>query len=230
MHIAICDDNVADRKHLERLLKRESDNRKSHTGVFYVDSFGQFNALANAPMQYNLFFMDLTASDINGYQAARQLKSAGVTAPIVLCSSKIDYEAQAAEFSQQPELLLFLKKPFVSTILTGILDQAIRLSAQVTPAIELRCDQETFYVSEADILYGTSAGLRGTLITLTNNRTILVAANIQNIYPEVSVYGNIAFISKSCFVNYTHVERITMTKCYLQDGTVLKASPLYSRS
>ena len=27
MHIAICDDNVADRKQLERLLKRESDKR-----------------------------------------------------------------------------------------------------------------------------------------------------------------------------------------------------------
>ena len=27
MHIAICDDNVADRKHLERLLSRESAKR-----------------------------------------------------------------------------------------------------------------------------------------------------------------------------------------------------------
>ena len=27
MHIAICDDNIADRKHLERLLSRESDKR-----------------------------------------------------------------------------------------------------------------------------------------------------------------------------------------------------------
>ena len=31
MHIAICDDNVADRKQLERLLKRESEKRKSTT-------------------------------------------------------------------------------------------------------------------------------------------------------------------------------------------------------
>ena len=34
MHIAICDDNVADRKQLERLLCRESDKRKADTGVF----------------------------------------------------------------------------------------------------------------------------------------------------------------------------------------------------
>lgn len=34
MHIAVCDDNVADRKQLERLLGRESDSRKADTGVF----------------------------------------------------------------------------------------------------------------------------------------------------------------------------------------------------
>lgn len=28
MHIAVCDDNVADRKQLERLLKRESDKEQ----------------------------------------------------------------------------------------------------------------------------------------------------------------------------------------------------------
>ena len=29
MHVAICDDNVADRRQLERLLKRESDKRSA---------------------------------------------------------------------------------------------------------------------------------------------------------------------------------------------------------
>ena len=31
MHVAICDDNVADRRQLERLLKRESDKRSADT-------------------------------------------------------------------------------------------------------------------------------------------------------------------------------------------------------
>ena len=36
MHIAICDDNVADRKHLERLLSRESDKRAGTPNILYV--------------------------------------------------------------------------------------------------------------------------------------------------------------------------------------------------
>ena len=40
MHIAICDDNIADRKHLERLLSRESDKRMGTPNLLYVDSYG----------------------------------------------------------------------------------------------------------------------------------------------------------------------------------------------
>ena len=33
MHLAICDDHMADRKQMERLLGRESDRRLNTTGV-----------------------------------------------------------------------------------------------------------------------------------------------------------------------------------------------------
>ena len=46
MHIAICDDNIADRKQLERLLKRESDKRKAKTGLLFADSFGNCRILS----------------------------------------------------------------------------------------------------------------------------------------------------------------------------------------
>ena len=55
MHIAVCDDNVADRKQLERLLKRESDKRAASTGIIYTDSFGNSTALLSNPMQYDAF-------------------------------------------------------------------------------------------------------------------------------------------------------------------------------
>ena len=49
MHIAVCDDNVADRKQLERLLKRESDKRAASTGIIYTDSFGNSTSLLSIP-------------------------------------------------------------------------------------------------------------------------------------------------------------------------------------
>ncbi len=41
MHLAVCDDNIADRKQTERLLGRESDQRINSTGVLYVELLRQ---------------------------------------------------------------------------------------------------------------------------------------------------------------------------------------------
>ena len=74
MHIAICDDNVADRKQLERLLGRESDKRKSDTGVFYTDSYGDCEVLGRNPMPYDLFFFFFTERDGKDGAAATAYK------------------------------------------------------------------------------------------------------------------------------------------------------------
>ena len=59
MHLAICDDHMADRKQMERLLGRESDRRLNTTGVLYVDSFGSKESILTTPMIYDAIFMDI---------------------------------------------------------------------------------------------------------------------------------------------------------------------------
>ena len=93
MHIAVCDDNIADRKQTERLLGRASDRRLHTTGVLYIDSYGNVEAVLRSPMLYDAFFIDMTSGPVNGFQLARKLIDAGVVAPIILCISTIDYPA-----------------------------------------------------------------------------------------------------------------------------------------
>ena len=115
MHIAICDDNIADRKQLERLLKRESDKRKAKTGLLFADSFGDCRILSTNHMQYDLFFLDMTASAPDGLTFALQLAENGVTAPIVLCSSKINYKEKASALSGIPDSILYLDKTIITS-------------------------------------------------------------------------------------------------------------------
>ena len=56
MHVAVCDDNIADRKQTERLLGRESDRRAKLTEGLFVDSYGNEQSLLTKPMQYDVFF------------------------------------------------------------------------------------------------------------------------------------------------------------------------------
>ena len=45
MHIAIVEDNIADRHQTERLLGREVDRRRTEEEGYYVDSFGSADAV-----------------------------------------------------------------------------------------------------------------------------------------------------------------------------------------
>ena len=125
MHIAICDDNIADRKQLERLLKRESDKRASSTGILYADSFGNADTLLANPMQYDLFLIDMCKTEgTNGLDVLNALSAKGVTATIVMCCSHIDYR----EYTY-PENILFLDKPIKAEELSNCIDHALSIRA-----------------------------------------------------------------------------------------------------
>lgn len=224
MHIAVCDDNIADRKQLERLLGRESDKRKSDTGVFFSDSFGQSSVLAKNPMPYDLFFIDLTESTPDGLSFALSLCAAGVSAPIVLCSSKIDYPVAAKKLPMLPSNLLFMEKPVKTADLVAILDQAILISQHRIPTIELRSDIDTYYVREDDIVCAVSHG-KYLEVTLKNGKKIPVISYMDNFYEQIAMYTHFVLLSRHTLCNIIYVEKYTPFKVTLKDHTVLKSVP-----
>ena len=63
MFIAVCDDNIADRKQTERLLGRQSDRFLKEFGDrLYIDSFGNAEAFMYKPEMYHGLFIDMTSS------------------------------------------------------------------------------------------------------------------------------------------------------------------------
>ena len=115
MHIAICNDNVADRKQLERLLARESDKRLSTSGNLYVDSYGHPDSLLKNPMQFDAFFIDMELTpDISDSSVLRCLIKAGCSAPVILLyASPEEKEEKKALGKDAPmEILLCEKKNY----------------------------------------------------------------------------------------------------------------------
>ncbi len=109
MHIAICDDNVADRKHLERLLSRESDKRAGTPNILDVDSYGEkMHFLAN-PLKYNLIFMDMSTEPGIVEFIIEHLNAMGYHAPLVLYSDKIDY----TQIPNLPDYVVHAQKPYI---------------------------------------------------------------------------------------------------------------------
>lgn len=219
MHIAVCDDNVADRKQLERLLKRESDKRASQSGVLYTDSFGNVTSLLANPMQYDAFYIDMCLTEgVTGVDVVHSLTDRGVNAPVVMCCSRINY--RECSF---PANVIFLDKPIKVAELSASIDHALFIKSKALPLIELRDEKETYYVTEPDICYAVEDD-RIMAVHLADDRVVHVAATAQNFFSQIENHISFFAPTSKAVVNGRHIHKIGFRKIVMGDGTVFKVS------
>lgn len=213
MHVAVCDDNIADRKQTERLLGRESDRRAKLTEGLYVDSYGNATSLLNTPMMYDIFYIDMCKTEgITGTEVARKLCSLGVHIPIYMCCSDIDY--RQFEF---PENVFFLEKPIRKDDLCASLDHAYEIKKNAVPLIELRDEKETYYVVENDILYAIEDG-RHMNVTLTDGRKVRIDSTAGNLYDQWSHFEVFLAPNLKTIVNVRYMSKIGLLQVHMRDG------------
>lgn len=225
MHVAVCDDNIADRKQTERLLGRESDRRAKITEGLFVDSYGNEQALLTKPMQYDIFYIDMcqTGAD-HGLQIAQKLVVAGVHAPIYMCCSNVNYREQ--DF---PENVSFLDKPLRAEDFIASLDYAEKIKAEAVSRIELRDEKETFYVTEDMILYAVEKGNR-MIVTLTDGRVVKLVTNISNLFDQWKSFHSFLAPNGKTLVNARYIEKVGFLQIQMTDGQTFLLQGVSRRS
>ena len=123
MHIAVLDEKIADRKHLERLLDRESDRRIPTTGNLYTDTFGSVDALLVAPKQYDFFMIDVLSGISGCVNVVKRVRDLGLNSPICIMRSS----AEAEGITDLPDNLLWLEKPIIVAELTATIDKVLEI-------------------------------------------------------------------------------------------------------
>lgn len=220
MHVAICDDNVADRKQMERLLGRESDRRAKLTEGLYIDSYGNENALLRNPMQYDIFYIDMCKStSTDGTQVAHRLCAAGVQVPIYMCCSDRDYRQD-----NFPTNVYFLDKPVKVDDLISSLDKAYHWKLNAIPRIELRDETQTYYITAEDILYSI-ATIKHVKVHLKGGRIINIASTLENLYGQWMHHQVFFMTSAKIIININHIDHLGLFKIYMKDGTTFPLSP-----
>lgn len=211
MHIAVCDDNIADRKQLERLLGREGDSRKEAVGAFYTDSFGTYDSLYAKRMSYDLFFLD------HNIDFALKLCENGVSAPIVICACDISASDWVAKAKALPDNLMFLAKPILKAELSSVLNRAVEIDNSKQKTIELRHKDDTLYVHEDDIVYVTSSKT-GCTVHLVDGQEISILDSIENMYSNLKTFKHFVGISQVTIINITHIEKNTPVNVCMKGG------------
>lgn len=211
MHIAVCDDNVADRKQMERLLKKEADKRAAIEPI-YVNFFGNAAALLASPLEYNAIYIDVCKTEgITGTDIVRKLTAKGINAPIILCCSDINYRENT-----YPSNVTFLDKPIKSEELSVSIDHALSVMSKAEIFIELRDDTDTFYVSEKDILYAVANG-RHMIVSLTDGRRISVLTTVANLFAQLEKYQTFYTASPKVILNGCHITKIRFHRATMTD-------------
>ena len=222
MHIAICDDNIADRKHLERLLGRESDKRAGSPDLLYVDSFGDSKALLRSnPTMYDLFFMDLVETPTEADETVAALLAAGIKNPLCMCSSKIDYHT----LTDLPDGTLFLEKPYHVDKIEEVLSQAQDWKDHKAKTLEFRSTEGTVYVVREDILYGCIDG-ENIRVTRADGSSFELIGQPFEFFENFRAYPEF-FIDTGKFIcNMEHLTSHTLFQLTMDDGKIFKMNPL----
>jgi len=216
MHIAICDDNVADRKHLERLLSREADARiKSGEEPLYIDSFGNIASLMHAPKLYDVFFIDMTCNPIeDGLYVANLLRTDLIMAPIVLCCSSIDYAAQNSTLSN----LIYLSKEVKAMEITDTISAVQTIKKQSKPTFEIRGREKTIYIHGEDFLYGEQLNDRQASVYLTNGYVSDLPDSIVNLKSIMGKHPSLIMLHKHYLINSSYIHKLSLTSLLFHNG------------
>ena len=225
MHIAVCDDNVADRKQTERLLDRESKERIATTGNLYIDSFGSVDSLIKAPQKYDLFLIDMTQSEPHGIETVNILRDMGVSAPVVLLVSSINYRS----YAQIPPDVTFLDKPIKKAELTALLDEALITYSSKLPTIELRDETKAHYVFPDQFVYAVP-DRHIMRVKLSDGKTVNQLGSFEDLCRLISPFETFLLISGKIIINKHHVLRMEKRNILMSDGSKFKVGLSERRS
>ena len=230
MHIAVCDDNIAYRKQTERLLGRQSDRFFRDFGErLYIDSYGNVDAFLQHPQMYHGLFVDMVSSSIDGATIAKMLLADGVTNPIILCSSSIDYKKRIAEENINEPNILFLDKPIKVAELTAIMDEIKVRMGDPIPTLELRGQHGTIYAKNDDIVSVVKKGA-DLDIHLADGRIHTVMDDIYNFYDQCAIFPQICPITDNVLININHISKTSFKRVSMDNGQVFPISFTYINS
>lgn len=219
MHVAICDDNVADRKHLERLLSRESDKRAGTPNILYVDSYGEkMHFLAN-PLKYNLIFMDMSSEPGIVEFILEHLDEMGYHAPLILYSDKIDY----TKIPNLPDYVVHAKKPYIPDPLPDFLALGDANVVGHVISINVHTNSVVSRIPKYMIMYAVEENNTCTLY-LTDGTSMKVEEKIEELRQIFEPFEEFERVNTKSIVNFKYVTAVMPISVMMQDSREFKIS------
>ena len=222
MRIAICDDNIADRKHLQRLLERESDKRAGTPNIFYIDSYGDKEHFLFNPLLYDLVFMDMTGTPTLSEEIITELTKRGYDAPLILYSSTIDHSTNP----KLPPSVIHRQKPYLPEQLPELIALAEEYQKNQIVTMEFRTRTDTYHVRKEDILYAELIGHSEVILHLNDGTLQEIVGDSENYANEFEPYIEFYPINSKIVINANYISLLLPFSVMMHNHEKLRISLL----
>ena len=208
--IAVCDDEDAQRDRIIELIKKGFERTDYIESIDCFESGEEF--LRSDKDKYDLVFMDIYMSGINGMETAKKLYSENKHTKIVFCTTSADFGVE----SYDVEAMRYLLKPIEEERFFAVLDFFFRNFA-AKKTITVTCDRIDETIALDDILWIESQGHKSVIHTTNGDYT--TRQSLSDFQKELEQFGFLKPV-RYAVVSVNAVVGTPNKTIELNDGTV----------
>ncbi len=218
MRIAICDDEEAQRKLVEKYLYEWADMKSLNLDILHFADAESFLFNWEDDKAFDLLVLDIEMNIISGMQLAMKLREEGYEVPVMFITGYDSYMAQGYEVSA----LHYLLKPVHKEKLFMVLDRLKNTKKEVKK-IFFQTEEGNISVDVEDIWYIEAAG---------HQCILKVAKGMYRLKSSISEVKATLTEEEGCFiachrsyiVNIRKISAIIKSDIIMDDGTKLPVS------
>lgn len=230
MLIAICEDDKASRDYENLLIHRWAEQKNLKITVDSYSSSENFLFESEDKMPYDLLLLDIQMGKMNGFELAKTLRTRGFSGSLAFLTGITDYAIEGYEVGA----VRYILKPVKEESLFNILDMIYsEYSKKAEECFLLQIGTDISKIPFNQIIYIEA---QGHYVRLVGCKCGSDAAgrhdgsenpfekewkeNFSNVATEFENHGFFC-LKRGLLVNLTHVQKITKTECFLDNGEIL---------
>lgn len=203
LKIAICEDNLVERKELVKVL--DSISFDTHYTIFQSGE-DLIEDLENSTDEsfYDLFLLDIYMTGISGIETARIIRNKNTDVPIAFITSSLEHTLESYRLGA----LKYIEKPFDKKNIEEIIELAL-LKKKNIPTLEVKKNKKTIKIPFSKILYLEQNNHTVTIYKNDNEQITVynkLSTLIEQLDKEIFLQTHKSYIVNLNFVNYFNKE------------------------
>lgn len=209
---AICDDEPAERDHLESIVRQWALSNESAVRIDPFPSAEAFLFHYAGEKAYDILLLDVEMGDMTGVDLARAIRAENKEVQIIFITGYMEYISDGYEV----EALHYLLKPVTEDKLRAVLDRAAERLQKNERALLLNLGGESVRIPLYEVRY---IDVQRNYVTIHAHEPYTVKTTLSDLEKELD--GRFFRAGRSCIINLAYIRRITRTEVFLTDDTAI---------